>query len=451
MPVVVDPLHYTAASTSIGCDLAGGLEHAYKKLTHTLSTTGEMAGTDSKGQAWASTYAIVAMEALQTIALLQQTALKVATMLERTGFNHGVAESMSTSGRHRIDVPDHIDYTSISAVTAQSGDLPSPVGGTGFSPLGWWLVHALLDLQWPDGRSDRLNAASWAWLAAANDISDLVVYVSDAISSIRQQSSPEVEDAVLVVDGLGHHLMSIASSCRQIALSCGHLATSIEKTHASIVSALETLVWMTVIDQTVGAIGAIVSLGLSELFAQTGEALEVAATAREIDLFVMLFEVEASDAVLVVSAANSELLEVRRLVLPVLRTDLATADTTATSGVALSATERAEVAAEGRLAVAAIDPATRWRSSAVLMDHYERHGADFGATSASDYAKQAADFIERAQTENLPTKIASDGTIRVYDPASNTFASYGSDGRIRTYFKPTGGAKYWNKQPGVLK
>lgn len=59
-----------------------------------------------------------------------------------------------------------------------------------------------------------------------------------------------------------------------------------------------------------------------------------------------------------------------------------------------------------------------WGRADTLDDHFRRHGADFGATSADDYAQQASDFFQRSQADRLPTKIGPDGTIRVYDPLS---------------------------------
>lgn len=37
--------------------------------------------------------------------------------------------------------------------------------------------------------------------------------------------------------------------------------------------------------------------------------------------------------------------------------------------------------------------------------------------------------------------------IRVYDPQTNTFGSYNSNGTTKTYYKPTS-STYWQRQPG---
>jgi pyocin large subunit-like protein len=98
---------------------------------------------------------------------------------------------------------------------------------------------------------------------------------------------------------------------------------------------------------------------------------------------------------------------------------------------------------------ASIPASESWANPSTLADHFARHGADFGATSAEDYASQASQFLQRAQQEGLPTKIDSNGIIRVYDPETNTFGSYNPNGTTRTFYKPPAGINYWSRQPGV--
>jgi pyocin large subunit-like protein len=59
----------------------------------------------------------------------------------------------------------------------------------------------------------------------------------------------------------------------------------------------------------------------------------------------------------------------------------------------------------------------------------------------------ARDFLGRAKSDGLPTKVDADGVTRVFDPASNTFGAYNSDGSTRTFFKPSS-STYWERQPG---
>ncbi|WP_395743863.1 fibronectin type III domain-containing protein [Prosthecobacter sp.] len=95
-------------------------------------------------------------------------------------------------------------------------------------------------------------------------------------------------------------------------------------------------------------------------------------------------------------------------------------------------------------------PPTRktWGHMDSLQDHFDRHGGDFGSKSADDYAAKAWLFLQRARTENLPMKLdATDGTLRVFDPATRAFAAYNDKGMTKTFFKPDS-PTYWQRQPG---
>jgi RHS repeat-associated protein len=120
----------------------------------------------------------------------------------------------------------------------------------------------------------------------------------------------------------------------------------------------------------------------------------------------------------------------------------------ATAAVGLSLVGLGELGAAEEGGSLGLSAEESWGNANTLEDHFLRHGADFGATSAEDYASQASEFLQRSQAEGLPTKIDADGVIRVYDPNSNTFGAYNPDGTTRTFFKPSSGASYWGNQPG---
>lgn len=95
-------------------------------------------------------------------------------------------------------------------------------------------------------------------------------------------------------------------------------------------------------------------------------------------------------------------------------------------------------------------PPTRqtWGNLQSLVDHYERHGKDFRATSPDDYAAKAWLFLQHAKAGSWPMKLDDeDGTVRVWNGQTGSFAAYNSDGRTKTYFKP-GNPSYWQRQPG---
>ena len=92
-------------------------------------------------------------------------------------------------------------------------------------------------------------------------------------------------------------------------------------------------------------------------------------------------------------------------------------------------------------------PNSGWANLDTLADHFERHGADFGANTADEYAAMARDFFDNSQRSGVLTKIDQDGVIRIWDPNTNFFGSYNPDGTTRTFYKPKS-PSYWNRQPG---
>lgn len=76
---------------------------------------------------------------------------------------------------------------------------------------------------------------------------------------------------------------------------------------------------------------------------------------------------------------------------------------------------------------------------------YERNGRDFGAKSAEDYLEKAEAF-----TRNTPRdaeKVSRpNGDVLIYQASTNTFAVVDRRGVVRTMFKPSNGAAYWQDQ-----
>ena len=95
----------------------------------------------------------------------------------------------------------------------------------------------------------------------------------------------------------------------------------------------------------------------------------------------------------------------------------------------------------------AVDATGTWGNPRSLVDHFERHGRDFSATNADDYARMAAELLRRAKADGLPAKVDGSGTIRVFDPRMGAFGAYNRDGSTKTFFKPRSNG-YFERQPG---
>jgi hypothetical protein len=88
-----------------------------------------------------------------------------------------------------------------------------------------------------------------------------------------------------------------------------------------------------------------------------------------------------------------------------------------------------------------------WGNPASLPDHFARHGRDFGARNADEYALLASQFLHRATVEPYRAKIDNYRVLRIYDPRTGSFGAYNPDGTTKTFFKP-GRAGYFDRQPG---
>lgn len=88
-----------------------------------------------------------------------------------------------------------------------------------------------------------------------------------------------------------------------------------------------------------------------------------------------------------------------------------------------------------------------WGNPTSLQDHFARHGRDFGARNADEYALLAYQFLHRATVEPYRAKIDNQGVLRIYDPQTGSFGAYNPDGTTKTFFKP-GSSGYFDRQPG---
>ena len=109
-----------------------------------------------------------------------------------------------------------------------------------------------------------------------------------------------------------------------------------------------------------------------------------------------------------------------------------------------------------QMALCSLSSADNWGNPATLATHFADHGADFGASSADEYASHPSQFLQRGQAEGLPTRIDANGVIRTYDPTTNEFGAFNADGTTRTYFTPDPAIHgyptnwdYWLSQSGV--
>jgi RHS repeat-associated protein len=84
-----------------------------------------------------------------------------------------------------------------------------------------------------------------------------------------------------------------------------------------------------------------------------------------------------------------------------------------------------------------------WAEPSTLNDHAIRHGDDFGAKSAVDYANKANEFFKSRSSASI-SRFEKDGQLYMYQKKTNTLGVYTSDGKTVTYMKPDRGVRYWH-------
>lgn len=90
----------------------------------------------------------------------------------------------------------------------------------------------------------------------------------------------------------------------------------------------------------------------------------------------------------------------------------------------------------------------KFRNKKYLSEHFNKHGGeftkDFGYKTAAEYEKGASDVIN--DPDALFKYEAEDGDGVYYLEATNEFVILSKDGYIRTYFRPSKGRDYFDRQ-----
>lgn len=85
-----------------------------------------------------------------------------------------------------------------------------------------------------------------------------------------------------------------------------------------------------------------------------------------------------------------------------------------------------------------------FRNERLLDQHYEKHGIEMGFASAEEYELAAYKVI--INPDALHKIESEDGDDVYYVEESNEFVVVSQDGYIRTYFNPSAGIDYYNRQ-----
>lgn len=85
-----------------------------------------------------------------------------------------------------------------------------------------------------------------------------------------------------------------------------------------------------------------------------------------------------------------------------------------------------------------------FRNDNLLEQHYEKHGIEMGFDSMEEYEEAACAVIYHPDVLTKTEK--EDGDYVYYVEDTNEFVVLSQDGYIRTYFNPSAGIEYYNRQ-----
>ena len=85
-----------------------------------------------------------------------------------------------------------------------------------------------------------------------------------------------------------------------------------------------------------------------------------------------------------------------------------------------------------------------FRNDTYLQQHYEKHGIEMGFDSPESYEAAASAVINNPDA--LTKTEAEDGDYVYYLEDTNEFVILSTDGYIRTYFYPSAGKSYYDRQ-----
>ena len=85
-----------------------------------------------------------------------------------------------------------------------------------------------------------------------------------------------------------------------------------------------------------------------------------------------------------------------------------------------------------------------FRNNNLLMNHFDKHGIEMGFDTAAEYETAASAVVNNPAALHKTEK--EDGDDVYYLEDTNEFVIVSQDGYIRTYFNPSDGINYYNRQ-----
>jgi pyocin large subunit-like protein len=122
------------------------------------------------------------------------------------------------------------------------------------------------------------------------------------------------------------------------------------------------------------------------------------------------------------------------------------------AGCSARQTTRADLNRKESAPAQAASPSTRatstvgFASREKLVEHYRKHGSEFGNISMEEYLRVAQTMRDAAAGATIIEAVRTDGVTSRFDRETGTFIAFNRDGTIRTCFKPNDGEAYFRRQ-----
>ena len=91
-------------------------------------------------------------------------------------------------------------------------------------------------------------------------------------------------------------------------------------------------------------------------------------------------------------------------------------------------------------------PQWGFRNHELLVEHFRKHGAEFGPIGINTYLGLARRLRDARVGGDVLEAVRADGIVTRYDRSSGAFIAFNRDGTIRTFFKPNEGEAYYRRQ-----
>lgn len=87
-----------------------------------------------------------------------------------------------------------------------------------------------------------------------------------------------------------------------------------------------------------------------------------------------------------------------------------------------------------------------FRTGRLFEEHYQKHGAEFGAISKQEYLRLAQELRDAPAGGAILESKRADGEFSRFDKNKGYFGAYNPDRTIRTFFIPNNGVRYFERQ-----